>query len=65
MKTNAKGSWYTYTVTKERAVKNMAEYDRGQALHNAFASGDKKIDDEMMDAARGGAAQGDLNNEEM
>lgn len=64
MKQNTKGSWYSYTVTKERGVETMEEYDRGLALSQAFATGAKKVDDEMMDAARGGQAAGDLNNDE-
>jgi hypothetical protein len=65
MKSNTKGSWYMYTVKKERMVKNMDEYERGLSLNAAFSTGEKKIDDEMMDAARGGAAaQGELNNDE-
>lgn len=65
MKTNTKGSWYSYTVQKERMINNIHEYERGQALNAAFATGEKKIDDEMMDAARGGTAQSDLNNDEV
>lgn len=67
MKTNAYGSWYMYTVAKERLVKDMTEYERGAALNAAFASGQKVADD--MDAgftASGNKAPitGDFNNEE-
>lgn len=66
MKSNAKGSWFMYEVQKERGVKSLAEYERGLALNNAFASGEKKIDDDMMEAAAAGrAAAGELNNDEM
>lgn len=64
MKTNTKGSWYSYTVQKERMVKNIQEYERGLALNQAFASGEKKIDDEMMDRTDTKTAAGDLNNDE-
>jgi hypothetical protein len=78
MKTNNKGSWYSYSVQKERAldysdavIKNDvvvslgSEYERGAALNQAFTTGKKKIDDEMMDASRPGAPAGDLDNNEM
>lgn len=64
LKSNSKGQWYSYTVQKERMVANMDEYERGLALNQAFATGEKKIDDEMMDPAGVGGAAGDLNNDE-
>lgn len=68
MKQNTKGSWYMYGVQKERMVSNMDEYERGFNLHLAFASGDKRIDDEMMergdDNTTGTAAAGALDNNE-
>lgn len=67
MKTNTKGSWYMYTVQKERMIGTMDEFERGAALNKAFASGEKKIDDEGMDAtrmAREGSGE-PLDNKEM
>lgn len=51
MKTNTEGSWYMYTVMKERMVKNMSEYELGAALNKAFALGEKKIEDEIINTA--------------
>lgn len=67
MKTNKKGSWYTYTVMKERMVKNLEEYERGSILNKAFVSGEKKPDDDLMDrgaTGAGAAGSGTLSNEE-
>jgi hypothetical protein len=64
MKTNIKGSWYMYTVQRERMVETLEEYERGLALNQAFATGEKKIDDEMMDQTVG-TTSGSLNNDEM
>lgn len=67
MKTNAKGSWYMYTVQKERMAKTLEEVKRGAALCVAFEAGEKKIDDSMMaQAGEAGVpgAQGELNNNE-
>ena len=66
MKTNSQGSWYMYTVQKERLINSMQEYELGAALNRAFARGEKKIDDEAMDAsAVGGRPEsGSLDNNE-
>jgi len=69
MKTNSEGSWYMYTVQKERMVKNMEEYERGAALNKAFLTGEKKADDSQMDtnvagAGAGRAETGPLDNDE-
>lgn len=65
MKTNTKGSWYSYTVTKERGVETIVELDRGLALNAAFVTGAKKVDDEMMADVRNATTQSsDLNNDE-
>lgn len=69
MKTNSKGSWYMYKVEKERMARTLEELKRGEALNIAFATGEKKADDEMMaqageaGAARAGAGE-PLNNDE-
>lgn len=44
MKSNAEGSWYMYTVTKERMIADIEEYERGAALNKAFLSGEKAAD---------------------
>jgi len=66
MKTNSQGSWYMYTVQKERLINSMQEYELGATLNKAFASGEKKIDDEAMDASvvGGRAESGPLDNNE-
>lgn len=67
MKTNKKGSWYTYTVMKERMVKGLDEYERGSTLNKAFVSGEKRPDDDQMDRGSTGTGpvdSGTLSNDE-
>lgn len=66
MKTNQDGSWYMYTVQKERMIKDMEEYDRGAALNKAFATGEKKADEPDDSQAATGArtASGSFSNDE-
>jgi hypothetical protein len=64
MKSNSSGSWYMYTVKKERMVANLEEYERGAALNKAFATGAKQADYDTMQS-EGTADSGTLNNEEM
>jgi hypothetical protein len=62
MKTNAQGSWYMYTVTKERMIETMEEYERGALLNKAFATGEKKADEpEANVGGAGGAFKNDEN----
>jgi hypothetical protein len=39
-------SWYQYEVSKVGWVETEAEYERGLALYEAFASGEKRIEEE-------------------
>lgn len=55
-------NWYQYDVKHERYA-SVEEYDRGIALHDAFAAGAKKVEDFDADPEAGGiaAGQGDDN----
>lgn len=68
MKTNKKGSWYTYTAMMERGVKSLDEFYRGKALNESFAAGEKKLDDTQMDrgaaSGAGASSDGELSNDE-
>jgi hypothetical protein len=47
--TNAKGTWMKFDVTFERKVQTADEVERGRALHDSFASGEKGIDEDEVD----------------
>lgn len=65
MKTNNDGSWYMYTVQKERMIKDMEEFDRGSALNKAFLTGEKKADEPDESLAAGArTASGSFSNDE-
>lgn len=62
MKTNSQGSWYMYTVQKERLIGSMEEYERGFALNQAFATGEKKA--EEPEESQMNRATGSFSNDE-
>ena len=56
VRTNASGEWFMYEAAFAHFVDNVADVHRGEALYNAFASGEKQaeapvVDEEEMEDA--------------
>ena len=49
LKSKDNHNWYQYDVSKEGYVETVEDYERGLALHEAFASGAKRADEEAAD----------------
>lgn len=61
-RSNAAGDWFMYEAVDVKWVDSKAMYDTGRALNQAFASGQKKVedlDDEVAGPTGGGAGPGE------
>ena len=54
LRTVGENSWYQFEITKEGMIKTMEEIKLAEALHDAFASGEK-VSDKMEDTDGSGA----------
>lgn len=57
MRTNKVGSWYQMTVADGGWVQTADDYERGRALHMAFASGEKTAEAPQQNTAGAGTSE--------